>query len=163
MKHLTDIVNEAMLPDPAIEDDDDVQVIALVSKEHVDDNLSLMTGRNKVCLIWSPTDCKGYMCANGGVKWDDGKHWSSLKDVDNVIGKVNWRKVDDINVDYSYRGQIGDHNGYDIIVYSATVKLRDVMKIYRQNGITLWIRKHGYATATLKQIFLDWRRSGWLS
>jgi hypothetical protein len=39
MKHLTDIVNEAMLTGPATSDDN-VHVLALVSKEHVDDNLS---------------------------------------------------------------------------------------------------------------------------
>jgi hypothetical protein len=162
MKHLTDIVNEAMLIGPTTSDDN-VHVIALVSKEHVDDNLSLMKGRNHVCLIWTPEDCSGYMCANGGVKWDDGKHWSILKNLDRIIGKVDWKKVDDINVDYAYWGQIGDRGGYDIEVYSASVPVKDVMKVYKQNGLSLWIRKHSPATAKLSSIFKKWKSKGWLS
>ncbi len=162
MKHLTDIVNEAMLIGPATSDDN-VHVLALVSKEHVDDNLSLMTGRNKVCMIWAPDNGKGYMRATGGVSWDDGKHWSVLGDLDKIIGKIDWKKVDDINVDYSYRGQIGDRGGYDIEVYSATVPVDDVMKVYKQNGKSLWILKKSPATATLLQLFKKWRDKGWLN
>lgn len=163
MRHLVNIVNEAMIPQPAVEGKDTVKVLALASGEHVDDNLNLMKGMNRVCLVWSPEDCKGYVCANGGVKWDDGKHWSTLKNLDNVIGKFNWKKVDKINVDYSYRGQIGDRGGYDIDVFAADVPLKDLMRVYRQNGMTLWIYKRGYSTATLKEIFADWRDKGLLS
>jgi len=162
MKHLVNIVNEAMLSGPAAKDDN-VLVLALVSKEHVDDNLSLMTGRNHVCMIWTPDDGKGYLRATGGVVWDDGKHWSTLKDLDKIIGKVDWKKVDDINVSYAYRGQIGDIRGHDIEVYSATVPVDDVMKVYKQNGKSLWILKKTPATATLVQIFKKWRGKGWLS
>lgn len=163
MRHLVNIVNEAMLPQPAIEGKDTVKVLALVSEEHVDDNLNLMKGMNRVCLVWSPEDCKGYVCANGGVKWDDGKYWSTLKNLDNVIGKFNWKKVDKINVDYSYRGQIGDRGGYDIDVFAADVPLKDLMRVYRQNGMTLWIYKRGYSTAKLSSIFKEWRNKGLLS
>lgn len=137
--------------------------MALVSKDNVDDNLNLMKGMNRVCLVWSPEDCKGYMCANGGVKWDDGKQWTSLKDLDSVIGKRDWKKVDDVELDYSYRGQIGGSKGYDIEAYFTTVPLRDVLRMYRQNGLSLWIYKRGYATASLKQTFIHWRSKGWLS
>lgn len=162
MKHLVDIINEAMLQSPHTEGDN-VLMLALVSKEKVDDNLDLMKGLNKVCLVWSPEDCKGYMCANGGVKWDDGKQWYSLKSLDSVIGKRDWKKVDDVELGYSYRGQIGGRKDSDIEVYQASVPLKDVMKLYKQNGVTLYIYKRGYATATLKATFDDWRNKGWLS
>ena len=162
MKHLINTINEAALQNPAVEDGN-VKVLALVSKGHVDDNLSLMKGMNRVCLVWTPEDGAGYMCATGGVKWDDGKHWSFLRDLNNIIGRVDWKKVDDINVDYSYRGQIGDRGGYDIDVYSATVPVKDIMKVYKQNGVSLWIRKHGYATAKLQSIFKEWRNEGLLN
>jgi len=163
MRHLINIVNEAMLPQPAIEGKDTVKVLALISEGYVDDNLNLMKGMNRVCLVWSPEDCNGYVCATGGVKWGDGKHWVTLKNLDNVIGKFNWKKVDKINVDYSYRGQIGDRGGYDIEAYAADVPLKDLMRVYRQNGVTLWIRKRGYSTAKLSSIFKEWRNKGLLS
>ena len=47
MRHLTNMVNEAMLPQPAVEGKDTVKVIALASGEHVDDNLNLMKGMNR--------------------------------------------------------------------------------------------------------------------
>lgn len=162
MKHLVNIVNESLLPGPVV-DGDKVKVLALVSKEHVDDNLNLMKGMNNVCLIWSPKDSKGYMCATGGVRWGDGKHWLFLRDVNNIVGRFDWKKVDDINVDYSYRGQIGDRGGYDIEVYSASVPVKDVMRVYKQNGVSLWIRKYGYSTASLSSIFKEWRNKGLLS
>ena len=163
MKHLVNIINESILASPAIEDDDFVCMMALVSKDNVDDNLDLMKGMNRVCLVWSPEDCKGYMCANGGVKWDDGKQWTSLKDLDSVIGKRDWKKVDDVELDYSYRGQIGGSKGYDIEAYFTTVPVDVVMKVYKQNGLSLWIRKHSPATAKLSSIFKKWKSKGWLS
>ena len=159
MKHLTDIVNEGLIGRPLVKDDK-VKVIALVSEKHIDDNLNLMTGMNTVCLLWSPEDEKGYMVANGGVRWGDGKHWTSIKDIEKIIGKQDWKSLKSIKLSYSYASTIGEPRYYDIDVYSAEVDRKNLMKLYEDNGKGFWIHKRGAATATVSEIIKDWRKKG---
>ena len=81
------------------------------------------------------------------------------------IQKINTgnSKVDDVELGYSYRGQIGGRKNSGIEVYQASVPLKDVMKLYKHNGVTLYIYKRSYATAALKAALNHWREKGWLS
>ena len=161
MKHLVDIVNESVTVPPLVEDDK-VKVIALVSNDYVDDNLNLMKGMNKVCLIWAPKDGKGYMCADGGVRWNDGKQWDDLRDLEKYLGVVKWEKADSIHPTYSYAATIGKPKEYNIEVYYAEIPAEDLEKIYKQNGKSLWINKRGCATAYMSQVFKAWKSGGML-
>ncbi len=165
MKHLTSIINEALLKGPAVEDNK-VKILALVCDQvSCDSNLNLMKNLNKVCLVWTPVDGKGYIVANGGATWDDRKNsWTTLKSVDDVLGgKQDWKQVDDINVAYAYYSTVGKAKEYNIKVYSATVSIDDLNKVYSKNGKTLWMFCKSPATATLLSIFKEWRKNGYLS
>lgn len=162
MRHLNDTINEAMLDKPMTEDGK-VKVIALVANDRADDNLSLMKGMNKVCLIWTPEDGKGYMCANGGKSWNDGLQWNTLSSLIRVIGKQDWKEIDKLSLSYSYWSTTGSPKEHEMTAYFAEISQKDMDKLYKQNGKSLWIIKHrGYSTAAVRQVMLAWKDDGYL-
>lgn len=163
METLKNKIMEALnnLTQPMV-NNDEVKVIALQTNDYIDSNLDLTTGRNKVCLIWSPEDDKGYMCANGGIRFNDGQQWQTIKDIEKIIGKQKWKDLGKESIKYSYAGSIGEPPRYQINVYSATIKKSELDKIYQQYGKTLLFYRRHYATASLKQIITGWKSQGYL-
>jgi len=141
---------------------DEVKVIALETNDYIDSNLDLTTGRNRACLIWSPEDDKGYMCANGGIRFNDGQEWRSIKDIEKIIGKQKWKDLGKVSLKYSYAGSIGEPPKYELFVYSATIKKSELDRLYDQYGKRLSFYRRHYATATLKQIITGWKSQGYL-
>lgn len=140
----------------------EVKVIALQTNDYLDDNLDLTKGMNKACLIWSPEDNDGYMCANGGVRFNDGHEWRSIKDIEKIIGKQNWKDLGKESLKYAYAGSVGESPKSQVNVYSATIKKSDLDKIYQQYDKSLLFYRRHYATSALAQIIKNWKSKGYL-
>ena len=163
MKKLDKFIFESKdLLSPVIEDGK-VKVLVLVSDEYVDDNLGLMRGKNRVCVIWSASDYRGYMRANGGTRWDDGRDWRKLDEVKKLLGNPDLKEVDNVKLFYSYVGTIGEPHYYNIKVYSGEVSEEDMDKFYKLDKKSLLIYKDNPSTASLSACFKKWRKEGWLS
>lgn len=140
----------------------EVKVIALQTNDYIDSNLALIQGMNRACLIWTPEDGNGYICANGGISFNDGQEWRSIKDIEKIIGKQKWEDLGKESLKYSYASSIGESPKYQLNIYSTTIKKSELDKIYQQYGKTLSFYRRRYATTKLKQIITGWKSQGYL-
>lgn len=164
MKNFNEFINESLKVVPPVVEDGKVKVIILYCPDYVDDNLELMMGMNRVCVVWTPEDSKGsYMCANGGISFNDGKQWTSVKEVETLLGNTKFEEVDIAKLSYSYYSTVGGPK-YNIKVFAGEVSKDDMDNFYKLNGksLTIYYSK-GYTTTTLSSFFKKWREKGYLS
>lgn len=159
MKSLANYITEASEAKKPKVVDGKVKVVMICG--YLDSNLSLTSGSNNVCLVWSPEDEKyAYITCNGGVKWDDPNTWYSKKD---IKIKADWKQVEDTEFRYSHASTIGASKPKKVQIYVSEVDKKEIDKLYKQEGTKVNINaRRYYASTSVESVIKDWKEKGYL-